>query len=303
MGFRTGGDKGAEAAKKQQGARSLVRYLPSEVDLKDEGDRAFVRLLTEQTDWIYVDMHQFVPTKSEPADYKGKWPEKMSAVCQNDEAFKDEATGEYLPGYGNCYICNAPQYKAKDRFGKPMSKTILRGWALMCIREPREEGGRITGFQDAIVEVKLGDDKTEKVRNIVVAIMGHKNFYANLNSLYGLHGTVRDRDYLIQVVGEGTDKNYQFIGMDPIPDHRPESESWGLYEQACEKQGLDLEKIVSEQASPEYYAKFFVPGEGESAASAEPEAQSNGPAQPSPEAMNELLGRIKGHGGQQPKVA
>lgn len=298
MGVRKGSAAGAEAAKKQQGARSRVRYLTAEATLKDEGDRVFVRPITEADEWLYVDMHQFVPTKDKPEDYDGKWPEKMSAVCQNDEAFIDDETGKFWDGYGDCYICKSPQYKALDRFKKPINKTSLRGWALMCLREPVMEDGRIVGFSDAIVEVRTGkdkDQKTEQVRNIVVAQMSWKNFWANLNTQYGLHGTVRDRDYLITVAGEGTDKNFTFINLDPIEDHKPGTESWKLYEEACEKQGLDLMKIISEQASNEYYDKFFRPVAGEKVAKAAEPQDTAGPEKPSDAAMADLLDRIKGH--------
>ena len=302
MGVRKGSVAGAEAAKKQQGARSRVRYLTAEATLKDADDKVFVRPITEADEWLYVDMHQFVPTKDKPEDYEGKWPEKMSAVCQNDQAFIDDSTGQYMPGFGDCYICKSPQYKALDRFKKPINKISVRGWALMCLREPMMEDGRIVAFSDSLVEIRLGKDKgsekadTEQVRNIVVAQMSWKNFWANLNTQYGLHGTVRDRDYLITVTGEGTDKNFTFINLDPIADHKPGTASWKLYEEACEKQGLDLMKIISEQASNEYYDKFFRPVEGEKTAkSAEPQ-DATGPAKPSEAAMKDLMARITSHG-------
>lgn len=303
MGVRKGAKEGAEAAKRQQGARNRVRYLTSEATLKDEGDRVFVRPITEADEWLYLDMHQFVPTKDKPDDYEGKWPEKMSAVCQNDPAFFDDAAGRFMDGFGDCYICKAPQYKALDRFKKPISKTSTRGWGLMCLREAVQEDGRIVAFKDSIVDIRVGkgnDQKTEQVRNIVVAQMSWKNFWANLNTQYGAHGTVRDRDYLVTVTGEGTDKNFTFINLDPIVNddgsrHEPGSESWKVYEEACEKQGLDLMKIITEQASPEYYDKFFRPVAGEKAAKAAEPQDTAGPAKPSEGAMDDLLARIKGH--------
>lgn len=301
MGFREGGEAGAEAAKKNQGVRSLVRYLTSEATLKDEGDRCFVRPITEQTKWIYVDMHQFMPTKEKPKDHEGNWPEKMSAVCQNDVAFMNDATGEYLPGYGNCYICTAPQYKALDRFKKPLCKKTLRGWALMCLREPVVEGDEIVGFQDAVVEARTGKDTVEEVRNIVVAVMGQKNFFANLSTQFHTFKTIRSADFLVQVTGEGTDKNFTFIRMDPIPDHKPGTDSWKLYEDACEKQGLDLKKIITDQASPEHYQKFFIPGAGETAASTKPEATA-GPAKPDGAKMDDIMARITSHAAKKPDV-
>jgi hypothetical protein len=303
MGVRKGSVAGAEAAKKQQGVRSRVRYLTSEATLKDENDRVFVRLITEADEWLYVDMHQFVPTKEKPEDFEGKWPEKMSAVCQNDQAFMDDSTGQYMDGFGDCYICKAPQYKALDRFKKPVNKTSLRGWALLCLRDAVQEDGRIVGFQDSVVEIRVGKDKdakTEEVRNIVVAQMSHKNFWANLNTQYNTFGTVRDRDYLVTVTGEGVDKNFTFINMDPIADHKPGTESWKLYEEACEKQGLDLFKIICDQGNDEYYDKFFRPVAGGKAAkvsTADEPQDDAGPAKPTEAAMDDLLKRIKGHGG------
>lgn len=290
MGLRKGADKGAEAAKRQTGPRSLVRYLTAEVTLKDEGDMATVRPITEYTDWVYVDVHRFVPTKAAPADHEGNWPKAMSAVCQNDEAFIDEATGQYMEGYGDCYICKAPQYQETNRYGQKLNKKSLRGFGLMALRELVTHGNK-KGVQDVTVEVKINDE-TKKVRNLVVAEAAQTNFWANLNAFSSAYNnTVRDRDYIIRVTGEGTDKSYTFIPLDKIPDHVPGSESWKNYEQAIEDQGLDLEKIVLDKATPEFYQRFFIPSDGEEAA--ETETSVNSPAVPDESARKAMEERIR----------
>lgn len=304
MGFTKGADAGQKQAQSQNGPRSRVRYLTSETELKKDGDRVVVRPITEASELISVFVHNFIPTKTAPADYKGKWPEKMSAVCQNDKAFKNE-DGTWMPGFGDCYICRAPQYKEKDKFNKPISKPRWLGFGLMCLREPvKNETGRVVGYRDQVVEVQTGEDTTEKVRNIVVASMTFSNFWGNLNAYAHEYGTVCDQDFAIRVEGESKDKDYKFIPQGRTEGHEPGTASWDAYIETCEKLGLDLERILTDMASPEHYEKFFIPGPGEEAADTHPAAGTYTDAgKADPAAVQALRDRIGSYGAQKQSAA
>ena len=285
--FRTGGDAAEQAAATSFGG---IRYF----SLAKPGERAIIRMLTEQHAWPYVAQHGFMPTKAKPSNLKEeqKWPKSMPAICQNDPALLDR------PGMGDCYLCKAPQYQGNDQFGKKMSKTSIRAWALCCLREEVKEDGKVVGYKDKLIEVEEKEGAKKLVRDIQVLNMSTRNFFSHFTSMFHIYGTVCDRDYVIQRRNEGKDTDYPPVPLDKIPGHEPGSESWAAYAESMREQGIDLAEIMLERCSPEYFAKFFIPGEGETA----PEAEKSGEAAPPPSAekLSDIRNRIKSY---QPKTA
>jgi hypothetical protein len=125
--FREDGDEAEEAAKKEGGGGGRwdrIRYFR----LEDDGDKDYLRFLTEKKKQKYVLMHQGVVTKELPAELKEKfknWPGALPAVCR-----KDKILQPYFPN--GCYICDSGM---KNSFGDPNTPKI-KVWALAVRREP-----------------------------------------------------------------------------------------------------------------------------------------------------------------------
>lgn len=245
--FRKGGEAGEEAS-----AKASVRFAKVEYFSLEDKEQGLLRFLTEHTDWITVDQHQMIPTKSKPADYTGNWPEKMGAVCRKDKAFD----------YGECYICDFGLEKGK---GGKVKRPQPRTWALACRREEVIENGRVVGIKDKLREVqrkKEGSDETETVieKDIVVVRFAWSNFWHNIQAAAGHYGTVLDRDYLVQRKGSGLDTDYSILPIDPVP--AADGEKFDLRNPDFMKlyaNDYDLEEIITGQSSEEYYARFFDP--------------------------------------------
>lgn len=293
--------KGAEAAKE---ASKAGNFAKTEFFSLDDNEKAVVRFLTDADEWIVVDQHQMILTKPKPDGFEGNWPEKMGAVCRKDPAFE----------YGECYICE----NIVD--GKKVKRPAARSWALACLREEVQEEGRVVGYKDAtrtVTRKKQGgkDDETEEIteKSIVVVNLGYKNFFGILQGFAGFYGTVTDRDYVIQRSGSSTDTTYSIIPLDPIDvpvkkDGQPIGESARLgkfHPNWSERYAtdLDLERIVSERASAEFYARFFDPrfvvvGEGDerkvvaTGSSAAPPPSND----VDPDRMAAIANRVKSYG-------
>lgn len=267
MGLNRGG-AAAEKATASKGKFLKTEYL----NIKN-GETITVRLLDDSDRWIWVKQHSFVDTKAAPADASDEerknWPTKMGATCRRDKAFD----------YEGCYICD----EVRDpKTGKPVFPSV-RLWARAVVREEvrgtqemADEGlikptkvGKVVGYVDAEVEV----DETDKDGNatgnkvwiprIILVNQGMKNFFSQLQGYYEGYDTVLDRDYRITRKGEGTDTTYQIVGCDPMEDHDlTDPKLKAVYEEYAAKVGLsedDVEKMISERASDDYYARFFDP--------------------------------------------
>jgi hypothetical protein len=269
INFRRGGTA-AEQAEKEASVSSSGRRGPDYFGLKDDGDSAVVRLLTDHDDWIWVNQHSFVPTKPGPKDAE-KWPKNMTSVCRYDKAFGGH--------YQDCYIDDG---KLKNSFGKPATARP-RVWALAIEREiVRGDGsealggpakqGVVVGIRDKIDEVdELGSDGKPtgnklKYPRILVINQPMKGFFAHFKALHGLYGTVVDRDFSVTRSGTGTDTEYKIVPIDPITDPatgqnliKPGTPIWEKYLQAVAEREVSLEGIVADKASDEYYARFFDP--------------------------------------------
>jgi hypothetical protein len=266
--FRRGGSN-AEQAEKEANVSSSGRRGPDYFGIKEDGGSTVIRLLTDHNEWVWVQQHSFVPTKPGPKDAE-KWPQSMTSVCRYDEA---------LSGYySDCYVCDA---KIKNGFGK-LASARPRVWALAVEREiVRGDGsealggpaknGMVVGIRDKVDEVdELGaDGKPTGVKltypRILVVNMAMKGFFSHFKALFGLIGTVVDRDFSITRDGTGKDTEYKIMPIDPILDGngvnivKPGTPTWDKYLQAVAEREVNLDAIVGDRASDEYYARFFDP--------------------------------------------
>lgn len=262
--IRRGGE-GAEEAAKSGGKFARLNYFQLE-----ENKTTVLRFLTDSPNWWYVKQHPSVPTKNQPADYKGNWPAQMPAVCRHDDAFQGI--------YNDCYICDTPIMNPRDN-SKPL-KAALRVWALAVEREAVIEGGVTKGYRSVIEEIPERNDKGEetgktiKQPKIVVVNMGMKNFFSGLQGIFGLFQTVCGTDMLVRRTGSGLDTDYQIIPLPEIstlkgPIYQKQgddvvkvaegTESFTKLEKAVEAQGIDLLHVIAERASDDYYGRFFDP--------------------------------------------
>lgn len=296
--IRRGGEGAAEEAAKAGGGKfAKIDYFQLEKD-----KNVVLRFLTDSDDWFYVKQHPSVPTKNKPNDFKGNWPQAMPGVCRHDAAF----TGIY----DDCYICDTPVMNPRDN--TKALKAAVRVWALAVEREAVVKEGKTVGYRNAMKEVEIRDEKgeptgkTEKQVKIVVVNMGMKNFFSGLQGIYGLFNTVCDRDMLVRRTGEGLDTDYQIIPLDKIESHVPGTDSWAKYDQAVLDQNLDLNTIIAERASDDYYARFFDPSKtpaaregdkpsaaSEGAAAAEATAAAN---EPDADRLKAMAARVRGTG-------
>lgn len=306
MAFR----KGAEEADKASQFASFARTHFLKID---DGKSAILRFLTDAPGWIVVDMHQNIPTKPKPSDYKGEnWPTAMPAVCRYD---KNNGVRTF-PDLDGCFICDVLT-KQNSKIKKPTGRV----WALAVIREAvigdgsDELGGpamqgKTLGYRDATRTVKKTDaegkptDEEVEEKAIIVVNQGNKNFFSPLSGFANFHGTVLDRDYVVQRKGTGTATDYNLINLEPItlPDGRPFDlrdpklfeERYGMTPDAANAM---LEDIVSQRASDDYYGQWFDPSKSSSSGTAAASA-NNVPDQsgePDEDAMQALKDRIEGY--------
>lgn len=269
-----------EASKKQFGDFKKTKYL----QLKD-GESIVIRLIDDSNEWPYVYQHSFVPTKGAPPDWqkdvkdadKKQWPTAMGAVCRKQ---KNPDNGELVfPEYeGECFICDHME-NPKNKRGKYYPAVKL--WARALVREevrgtqaavdkglcPASKIGKIIGFRDKMVEEQQTDDdgkvtSTKKVPEIIVINQSSKNFFGGIQAVWDTYGTVLDRDFRITRRGEGLETEYDIVAMDPMDYKNAEGEvvRWSLEDPEIKAQYdkfVDLEEIISEQASDQRFDTFF----------------------------------------------
>lgn len=253
--------RGADAAKEASKGLSFSR---AEYLSMDDQEELILRFLTDADEWITVNQHQFVPTKPEPEDYQGNWPKSLPAVCRKTKM------GDGSTLYDDCYICDEMEKKDGSAY-----KASARQWALACIREEvRNEDGEVIGIRDATREVAetdkdnkpTGETRTEKA--IVIVNQGYKNFFSILQGFAGRYGTVLDRDYYIKREGDDTSTTYAIVPLDPIDAHDPDDEDkvvrFDLRDERFmaryEADAPDLEEVVLDKASEDFYGRFWVKG-------------------------------------------
>lgn len=241
--------------------------LAAPADGEREGASGIYRFVTPEDEWVETKKHNFINTKPAPADTPEdklkKWPKKMGAVCRHAPGF-DEI-------YDECFICD---YTENEKGKRPYA-----GLRLLALAVEREEAvGTQEMYEDGLISEDLigepvyvdkthqrpiwedGKDtgKTETVKNFVVAEFGLDNFFNKLIGFNNVYKTVLDRDYLITRIGSGTDTDYSIVGLDvylaadgkKYDLRRPEIAK--LYEN-----NIDLQKIFEDQATDEFYERFF----------------------------------------------
>lgn len=308
MAFAKGGQQAREEAKKAFPSFNKTRYFSL-----GDGETTFLRLIDDSPDWIFINQHGFVPTKGAPKDWEAKdgkkWPERMNAVCRKA---KNEGDLVFPEHGGKCFICDEMKGNARAKDGKYHPSIKL--WARAIVRDEikgtaamvdaglieKHEVGTTVGFQDREIEVQdtdkegkaVGDPK--KVPEVVVINMGMKNFFGALQASYDAYGTVLDRDYRITRHGTGLESEYDIVPMDPIMTKDPETERMVKFTLAKESvrapylELLDLEEVITEQASDRHYATFFdttkeIPTRAKKDDKESPSEEGTGTAEAAPE--------------------
>lgn len=275
--FARGGQDAKEAAREQasHGGFKKINYLR----LAD-GESKVIRLIDDHDEWIWIHQHSMVPTKGAPEDYKpesGKsWPANMGAVCRKSQTRNGELV---FPEYaGECFICDE-MTNPKNKRGKYYPS--IRVWARAVVRKEIKgteamikskdnpdgiepwEVGQTVGLVDAEVEVEETDAEgkstgsTRMEKDVVVLNFGMGNFFSKFQACAEAYGTVLDRDYRVTRDGEGLETDYHPIGMDKLYDN---GVLFTLQDPKVREPYLkvvDLESIIEEQASDDYYDKFF----------------------------------------------
>jgi hypothetical protein len=276
----------------------------------EDQEVTYLRFLTDADDWITVDMHSMVPTKTKPSWWPegSKWPDKMGSVCRNDKAFAQM--------YDGCFICD---YIVD---GKKVRNASGRSWALACIREEVIEDGKRVGFRDGTRErtipareAKDGKDarpaETITEKNVVVVNQGYKNFFSILSGYAGRNGTILDRDFYIKREGSDQSTVYHIIAEDPYSiEVEGEVVQFDLRDERFKDRyphDIDLAEIVMSQADDEYYAKFF---DTRITVSDDGKVETTGEAPPPPpdadiskERLSALADRVKSMGATTPPAA
>jgi hypothetical protein len=302
--FRRGGQQAEEAAKQQNFSGNRNRYFT----IKEDRGTAVLRLIDDEKDWIYTRQHSYVPTKgpdeSMSEELKAKWPKRSGAVCRHDDAFKGV--------FGDCYICD--HMRKED--GKPFAASI-RLWARAVVRVPvigtqdHVDMGLIkphmisqpVGYDDSMVPDPEGNTE---IPEVVVLNFSMRNFFGALQGYYDVNGTVLDRDFHITRKGTGTDTEYSIIARDPLRNEDGsifdlrDPEIRAMYENI-----VDLEEIITSQASDDHYARYFDPSKpipqrakkDDDSDQQEPKTAAATPAggnEPDPDQMAAMRARVKG---------
>jgi hypothetical protein len=272
--------RGAEAAEKANAA-SGNRFGKHEFFKLQEGGTIVLRFLTHHESWPSGQVHMGIPTKPAPTKTQKNWPQSMPAVCQNDKAnFFDPDTKEWDDGYGACWI-DANCKGKKDQYGKDMAKTSLRCWAAALVIEEADDGS--------------GKKVSRPARNaagglrILLVNQSWFGFFSQLNGIAQANGSVTDRDMWIKLnpKGNAAYAQYSIIPRDADPERLPGTETWAGWMTALEEEKLDLpelEALVLNQSSPDYYARFFDPDKTAEDDAAEDEEGGSTQADPAGEA-------------------
>lgn len=326
MNFKRGGDESVDAANAQRGGG----FRRSHYFSLNDGEQAFLRYITDWADLYYVKMHQMFPTKNKPADYTGNWPENMSCVCRYDEIFNGF--------YKDCYPDDHPEIT--NKWGKAYKATV-RDWVIAILREEvigtdemlaagqieADKVGKRLGFRDATREVEIpkrdkggkvieGEVETVVEPAFVIVNMAPSNYFDGLGAMAAAYdGTICDRDYLVRAKGENKDKTYTHAPMNETPNLKPGTQKWQekyldpIAKINEEGGSLDIERIIADRASDEYFGRFIDPdkadtqaakgkgdGKGKASAPVVPDSSDEGM---DPEALEKMRARVRDAGGAQ----
>jgi hypothetical protein len=280
-GFRQGIDSAKEASSRGPSSRMVDFFR------LDDGQAIFARFLTDAHEIMDAMVHTMYPTKPKPEGYEGNWPKSISAVCRNTKM------GDGQPMFPDgCYCCQHPRMDD----GKPRG-AVARTYGLLIVREevlsdgsekfavPGSNPPRIipkgqrAGFRDKKREYQAFDFNTgqsvggvEMVPEVLLAEMGWKNFWSDIEGIAQLYGTVANQEMNIRRTGSGmNDTEYHIVGLGPSSYDMREAGALAKY--GIEVLGYDdfgrpikkypahysIPHLLYARASDDYYARWIDP--------------------------------------------
>lgn len=270
-----GADEAKEIAEEIKETRPK-RFRIKQLVIK-AGDDVLVRFVSDHTSralasgkgtlagWISVDVHGFIPTKPQPAEYTGKWPEKMWGVCMRDRMFRlrdpqdpRKLLDEYEKGYGDCYIHNTYAGVKEGPYNKDRGLPDAQVMGLAVLREPVTDNGAVIGFKDKTAEWTDDAGNVVSVPHFVVINQKYDNFWAAVKAAcYVEPATATNKDFRITRV----DNKYNIAAVNQTPDFMTGTQAWAdQYEAALARMGFDLRDFVLSHATQDHYDRWFVPG-------------------------------------------
>lgn len=229
--------------------------------LKTEGDVAVLRFLEESADWRKVPTHRFFPTKPEPSDNEGKWPEQMPATCRGGRL-----SGKFPQG------CAIDTSGYEGRFKKGSKAEDVR-YTMAVEREQYEENGR-KKYRDKEIEVPVFDPETGEVSEtetitLPSLVLVGETMWRMMSGLKGVSealGSLITQDIRLKLIknpsGQGSIVSAIAVGDNGVV---PGSEHWEGYQFAqklWKPGGLVLNREILYRASDEYWNHFFLMEDG-----------------------------------------
>jgi len=193
-------------------------------------------------------LHIMAPTRPMPADYQGKWPAKITAVCRHDISYRSL--------YNDCYIC---ENYTED--GKPFPVKD-RTWSLAVLRQMKVSGSTRV-MEDVMEEVTERDaNGVETVRmapKIVIVQQANMNFWTTFSSLLGMYGTLLSRDFRIKRDGSGLSTKYSPAPFDESPDPLGEFDKFDLRNPVIRARYTipDLNRLILDRSTDSFYGMWF----------------------------------------------
>lgn len=232
--------------------------------LKTEGDVAILRFLEESANWRKVPTHRFFPTKPEPKDHEGKWPEKMHGTCR-----AGRLASRYPQG---CAICTSG---FKGDYGKGSKADDIR-YTLAIERESYKDDNGRTRYRDKTVEVPVWDPETGEVsENQTITLpslvmVGETMFrmMSNLKATGEAIGSLLTQDMRVKLVKNPSGSNGLVISSIPLERDDtilPGTEHWEMYQHTqklWKPGGLVLNREIMYRASDEWWNLFFLMQDG-----------------------------------------
>jgi hypothetical protein len=314
-GFRQGTEAAKEASSRGPSSR-MVDFLRME-----DGQLLFCRFLTDHYEITEAMVHTMYPTKPKPEGYEGNWPKTISAVCRNTKL------GDGQPMFPDgCYACQHP--KMDD--GKPRA-AVARTYGLLVVREEvLSDGtekyvrpgsnppqiipqGQRAGWRDKKREYQAYDFNTnqpvggvEMVPDVLLAEMGWKNFWSDIEGIAQLFQTICNQEMTIRRTGSGmNDTEYHIVGLGTSSYDMRDPKvlaKYGIEVVGYDDMGRPIKKypphysiphLLYARASDEYYARWIDPTKSVAMGAGAPAVVTKAPAeevsQASLQAMRERL--------------
>ncbi len=251
-------DRGDDEEERTSGYREAPWWY-----LKKEGDIAYLRFLENSEKWHKVPTHRFFPTKPEPKDHEGKWPEQMPATCRGARL-----ASRYPQG---CAMC-ASGYKGE--YGKGSKAEDVR-YTIAVEREQYEDENKRKRYRDKEVEVPLFDTEGNIIEGETVTlpslVLVGETMYRMMSDLKGTgeaFGSLMGRDMRLKLIQNPSGKKgmvVQSIPMDPDPTILPGTEHWEMYleaQKAWRHGGLSVGRELLHRASNDWWNQFFLMDDG-----------------------------------------